>query len=174
MLLQIGLSSRLGSKCYYGSIGFLLLLSPNVITDGTFITLWSSYYTCAFYKPRHEGGNKFPRVPTNTVETPECKLDCQPGAVRECRPAKTEKLIATHPIIGNRYLPQTGKTEPSTTSVKKLTKEKEYVTSPWRKSEVRRPSTWSTKLCIPREQHSQNHLTELHIYIANILHWLRL
>ena len=148
MLLQIGLSSRLGSKCYYGSIGFLLLVSPNVITDGTFITLWSSYYTCTFYKPRHEGGNKFPRVPANTVETPECKLklDCQPGAVQECGPAKTEKLIATHPVIGNRYLPQTGKTEPSTTSVKKLTKEKEYVASPWRKSEDRRPSTWSNKI----------------------------
>ena len=40
---------------------------------------------------------------------PECKLDCQPGAVRECRPAKAEKLIAHHPVIGNRYLPQTGK-----------------------------------------------------------------
>ena len=30
-------------------IGPLLRLGPNVITDGTFITLGSSYYTCAFY-----------------------------------------------------------------------------------------------------------------------------
>ena len=115
---------------------------------------WDLYYTLVqllhlyLLQTRHEGGNKFPRVPANTVETPECKLklDCQPGAVQECGPAKTEKLIATHPVIGNRYLPQTGKTEPSTTSVKKLTKEKEYVASPWRKSEDRRPSTWSNKI----------------------------
>ena len=30
-------------------IGPLLRLGPNGITDGTFITLGSSYYTCAFY-----------------------------------------------------------------------------------------------------------------------------
>ena len=30
-------------------MGLLLRLGPNVITDGTFITLGSSYYTCAFY-----------------------------------------------------------------------------------------------------------------------------
>ena len=30
-------------------IGPLLRLGPNVITDGTFITLGSSYYTCVFY-----------------------------------------------------------------------------------------------------------------------------
>ena len=29
-------------------MGLLLRLGPNVITDGTFITLGSSYYTCAF------------------------------------------------------------------------------------------------------------------------------
>ena len=29
----------------------LLRLGPNVITDGTFITLGSNYYTCAFSKP---------------------------------------------------------------------------------------------------------------------------
>ena len=32
-------------------IGPLLRLGPNGITDGTFITLGSSYYTCAFYTP---------------------------------------------------------------------------------------------------------------------------
>ena len=32
-------------------MGLLLRLGPNVIADGTFITLGSSYYTCAFYKP---------------------------------------------------------------------------------------------------------------------------
>ena len=31
-------------------MGLLLRLGPNVITDGTFITLGSSYYTCAFYR----------------------------------------------------------------------------------------------------------------------------
>ena len=30
-------------------MGPLLHLGPNVITDGTFITLGSSYYTCVFY-----------------------------------------------------------------------------------------------------------------------------
>ena len=30
-------------------MGLLLRLGPNVITDGTFITLGSNYYTCAFY-----------------------------------------------------------------------------------------------------------------------------
>ena len=30
----------------------LLRLGPNVITDGTFITLGSNYYTCAFYMVR--------------------------------------------------------------------------------------------------------------------------
>ena len=30
-------------------MGLLLRLGPNVITDGTFITLESRYYTCAFY-----------------------------------------------------------------------------------------------------------------------------
>ena len=30
-------------------MGLLLRLGPNVITDGTFITLGSTYYTCAFY-----------------------------------------------------------------------------------------------------------------------------
>ena len=30
-------------------MGLLLPLGPNVITDGTFITLGSRYYTCAFY-----------------------------------------------------------------------------------------------------------------------------
>ena len=30
-------------------MGLLLRLGPNVITDGTFITLGSSYYTCAFW-----------------------------------------------------------------------------------------------------------------------------
>ena len=29
-------------------MGLLLRLGPNVITDGTLITLGSSYYTCAF------------------------------------------------------------------------------------------------------------------------------
>ena len=29
----------------------LLHLGPNVVTDGTFITQGSSYYTCAFYPP---------------------------------------------------------------------------------------------------------------------------
>ena len=49
------------SKCYYRyhlyylgfkmflRMGLLLRLGPNVITDGTFITLGSNYYTCAFY-----------------------------------------------------------------------------------------------------------------------------
>ena len=32
-------------------MGLLLRLGPNVITDGTFITLGSNYYTCAFYRP---------------------------------------------------------------------------------------------------------------------------
>ena len=52
----------LGSKCYYRwdlyyawvqmllQMGPLLRLGPNVIIDGTFITLGSIYYTCAFYK----------------------------------------------------------------------------------------------------------------------------
>ena len=31
-------------------MGRLLHLGPKVITDGTFITLGSIYYTCAFYK----------------------------------------------------------------------------------------------------------------------------
>ena len=31
-------------------MGLLLRLGPNVITDGTFITLGSNYYTCAFYR----------------------------------------------------------------------------------------------------------------------------
>ena len=60
MLLQIGPSLRLGSKCYYGwdfyyawvqmllRMGLLLRLGPNVIIDGTFITPGSNYYTCAF------------------------------------------------------------------------------------------------------------------------------
>ena len=30
-------------------MGLLLRLGPNVITDGTFITLGSNYDTCAFY-----------------------------------------------------------------------------------------------------------------------------
>ena len=30
-------------------MGLLLRLGPNVITDGTFITFGSRYYTCAFY-----------------------------------------------------------------------------------------------------------------------------
>ena len=30
-------------------MGLLLRLGPNLITDGTFITLGSNYYTCAFY-----------------------------------------------------------------------------------------------------------------------------
>ena len=32
-------------------VRLLLRLGPNVITDGTFITLGSNYYTCAFYRP---------------------------------------------------------------------------------------------------------------------------
>ena len=32
-------------------MGLLLRLGPKVITDGTFITLGSIYYTCAFYRP---------------------------------------------------------------------------------------------------------------------------
>ena len=36
-------------------MGLLLRLGPNVITDGTFITLGSSYYTCAFYNILKEG-----------------------------------------------------------------------------------------------------------------------
>ena len=32
-------------------IGPLLRLGPHDITDGTFITLGSSYHTCAFYRP---------------------------------------------------------------------------------------------------------------------------
>ena len=173
MLPQIGLSLRLGSKCYYRIYRiFITLESKFYYRWGTFITLWYSYYTCAVYKPRHESGNKFPRVATNSGETPECRLDCQPGAVRECRPAKTEKLITTHPVIGNRYPHQTGKTEPSTTGVKKLTKEKEYVTSPWRKNEVRRPSTWSNKIvCSKRAALARSTWLS---FIANILHWLRL
>ena len=39
---------RLGSKIMLLRMGLLLRLGPNVITDGTFITLGSSYYTCAF------------------------------------------------------------------------------------------------------------------------------
>ena len=31
-------------------MGLLSHLGPNVITDGTFITLGSNYYTCAFYR----------------------------------------------------------------------------------------------------------------------------
>ena len=31
-------------------MGPLLRLGPDVITDGTFITLASIYYTCVFYK----------------------------------------------------------------------------------------------------------------------------
>ena len=48
-----------GNFCKYGlyytwvqmllQIGPLLRLGSNVITDGTFITLGSIYYTCAFY-----------------------------------------------------------------------------------------------------------------------------
>ena len=50
------------SKCYYRwdlyyawvqmllQLGSLLRLGPKVITEGTFITLGSIYYTCAFYK----------------------------------------------------------------------------------------------------------------------------
>ena len=34
-------------------MGLLLRLGPNIITGGTFITLGSSYYTCAFYKPHY-------------------------------------------------------------------------------------------------------------------------
>ena len=31
-------------------MGLLLRLGPNVVTDGTFITLGSTYYTCSFYR----------------------------------------------------------------------------------------------------------------------------
>ena len=31
-------------------MGLLLRLGPNVITDGTFITLGSTYYSCSFYR----------------------------------------------------------------------------------------------------------------------------
>ena len=41
---------RLGSKIMLLRMGLLLRLGSNVITDGTFITLGSSYYTCAFNK----------------------------------------------------------------------------------------------------------------------------
>ena len=34
-------------------MGLLLRWGPNVITDGTFITLGSTYYTCAFYKDKN-------------------------------------------------------------------------------------------------------------------------
>ena len=46
ILLQIGPLLRLGSKCYYRLMGPLLRLGPNVIGDGTVITLRSSYYNC--------------------------------------------------------------------------------------------------------------------------------
>ena len=35
-------------------MGPLLRLGPKVITDGTFITLGSIYYTCAFYTLLHQ------------------------------------------------------------------------------------------------------------------------
>ena len=43
----MGLLLRLGSKCYYGW-DFYYTWVQMFITDGTFITLGSSYYTCAF------------------------------------------------------------------------------------------------------------------------------
>ena len=45
----MGLLLRLGSKCYYGW-DFYYAWVQMFITDGTFITLGSSYYTCAFNK----------------------------------------------------------------------------------------------------------------------------
>ena len=50
MLLQVGPLLHLGSKCYYGWDFYFACMGPNVITDGTFITLGSNYYTCAFYR----------------------------------------------------------------------------------------------------------------------------
>ena len=47
MLLRMGLLLRLGSKCYYGW-DFYYAWVQMFITDGTFITLGSSYYTYAF------------------------------------------------------------------------------------------------------------------------------
>ena len=41
-------------------MGLLLRLGPNVITDGTFITLGSSYYTCAFTVRRSQRTWYFP------------------------------------------------------------------------------------------------------------------
>ena len=50
MLLRMGLLLRLGSKCYYGW-DFYYAWVQMFITDGTFITLGSSYYTGAFNSP---------------------------------------------------------------------------------------------------------------------------
>ena len=70
MLLQIGPLLRLGSKCYCGwdfryawvqmllRMGLLLRLGPNVITDGTFITLVPSssphFYSGIVERAKHE------------------------------------------------------------------------------------------------------------------------
>ena len=45
MLLQMRPLLHLGPNVITARMG------PNVITDETFITLGSSYYTCAFYSP---------------------------------------------------------------------------------------------------------------------------
>ena len=49
MLLQKGPLLRLVSKSYYGWDFYYACMGQNVITNETFITLGSSYYTCAFY-----------------------------------------------------------------------------------------------------------------------------
>ena len=49
MLVQIGpFNIMLWFKGLF-RMGLLLRLGPNVIIDGIFISLGSSYYTCAFY-----------------------------------------------------------------------------------------------------------------------------
>ena len=58
-------------------MGLLLRLGPNVITDETFITLGSSYYTCAFYTRglfSEFYGKLSNKIAQNDKKAPELKM----------------------------------------------------------------------------------------------------
>jgi len=59
-------------------MGPLLRLGPNVITDGTFITLGSIYYTCAFYTSLDSKGEVVPIELLNPEETQLRKGENEP------------------------------------------------------------------------------------------------